>query len=72
MSKTKSGLGLISEFDDNLKPCPFCGAEAHIMHVEFNDQDIWYTPQCFKCPCGWQYNYKTIEEAIEAWNTREL
>ena len=53
-----------------LLPCPFCGGEANLIAVDYNDGDIWYRPECSECKCGWQENYETEDEAIEAWNTR--
>jgi ribosomal protein L37AE/L43A len=62
---------MILENDDRLKECPFCKGKAWLAHVEFNDGDIWYNPQCSKCNAGWNENYETKEEAIEAWNKRQ-
>jgi len=51
---------------ENLKPCPFCGAKAEILHYE-NDG---YLPECTKC-CGMVEKwFNTPEEAISAWNRR--
>jgi formate dehydrogenase maturation protein FdhE len=61
-------VGIVHEFDEKLKLCPFCGEMAWIEHVEFNDCDVWYNPQCSVCLCGWQENYETKIEAIEEWN----
>jgi len=61
-------MGITSEYNDKLKMCPFCGGEAYLTHVEFNDRDVWYNPQCSVCPGGWNESYETKEEAIEAWN----
>ncbi len=54
-----------------MKPCPFCGGEAWLAHIAFNDKDVWYHPECSNCSCGWQENYETTEEAIARWNTRK-
>ena len=53
-----------------LSQCPFCQSEASLVYIEFNDKTVWYTPQCSQCKAGWQENYETQQEAIEAWNTR--
>lgn len=69
-----------------LKPCPFCGADAHIGHVKYSrplDDMEWRdgTPvilafygQCLRC-AGTHRNiiaggYQTEAEAIAAWNAR--
>jgi Lar family restriction alleviation protein len=61
---------MILEPNEQLKPCPFCNGEAVLAHVEFKDGDIYYNPQCYECNAGWNENYETKEEAIEAWNKR--
>lgn len=61
---------------DELKPCPFCGGEAHTYAYRFRDQGkerkLWVC-QCKNC----RLNYPPIpvhceheSEAIEAWNRR--
>lgn len=62
-------MGINSEYNNELKDCPFCGGEAYLTHVEYND-DIWYNPNCSTCNCGWKENYETKKEAIKAWNKR--
>lgn len=49
-----------------LKPCPFCGGEA-----ELRDFGEKRNPYIF-CdgPCSFVMDGDTVEEAIEAWNTR--
>lgn len=49
-----------------LKPCPFCGGEAELR--DFGDKR---NPYIF-CdgPCSFVMDGDTVEEAIEAWNTR--
>lgn len=54
-----------------LNPCPFCSGEAVLIAVNFDDGDVYYRPQCSECQCGWQENYKTENEAINAWNIRK-
>jgi len=50
-------------------PCPFCGGEAktdeNIYHTA-NDWDVY----CDNCMIV--FTRKTKEDAIEAWNTREV
>ncbi len=54
-----------------LKPCPFCGGEAEIVHKPsgFDDLDFYWV-KC-KDECVTICNPETSEEeAIEVWNTR--
>lgn len=49
----------------NLKPCPFCGGEAHIEHGLVT----W----AVVCPCSSHVFYgceKDKAKTVEAWNTR--
>lgn len=62
--------GITYSPDNRLKKCPFCGGEAWLEHIPFPDGDVWYTPQCSECSCGWNRNYETKEDAIEDWNKR--
>ena len=48
--------------DTKLKPCPFCGGEAH-----FVNNDNWIA--CGDCGAETSY-FDTKEEATEAWNRR--
>ena len=53
-----------------LKPCPFCGAEAVVTkhHNRFTE---WYLCSCPKChisQTGSEYGFRF--EAVEAWNRR--
>lgn len=48
-----------------LKPCPFCGGEAHIhMHDRFGIE-------CEECGMGLGCIKETEVEAIKAWNKRQ-
>ena len=53
--------------ETKLKPCPFCGSEAHI--EERKMVRIWYEVRCDNCDAGTGI-WKTPDEAIKAWNTR--
>lgn len=62
---------------DKLKPCPFCGSEAWMIYT--NDNHKRPCIQCKfgafkepKCPLSHlvAWDYKTEQEAIEAWNRR--
>lgn len=64
--------------NQELKPCPFCGAKARTLKVWNNvfGIDLWYVG-CdvghTYCPCHvWNLSplYTTEELAVEIWNTR--
>ena len=60
-------------FDDiKLKPCPFCGEEAHITFSNDNHRRPYVECDTLHCAGNktYQWHYKTIEEAVEAWNRR--
>lgn len=53
-----------------LKPCPFCGGEAEIKHVDwFEPGNYAYGAKCEKCGAESRIG-DTEAEAIAAWNTR--
>ena len=60
-----------------LKSCPFCGGEAELTHTNDNNHypfvrckyGAYLKPKCMANMYPW-LNYKTDEEAIEAWNRR--
>lgn len=56
----------MSNIDDKLKQCPFCGWGATLRPIGC---DGWY----IKCPnCGLETDvFESLEEAIEYWNTRQ-
>ena len=55
-----------------LKPCPFCGSLGEV-HKKRNLDT--YIVECTNnsCPASYMigYDYECIEEAVEAWNTRQ-
>lgn len=55
-----------------LKQCPFCGSEAAIIDTgDYFPKMIFYRIIC-KSSCTMQARlYRTIEESVKAWNTRE-
>lgn len=62
---------------EQLKPCPFCGDEAileNCIHGTLSNWHFWSVSctakSCDIHPCAGYFNSK--QEAIEAWNRREL
>ena len=57
---------------EELKPCPFCGGEAHMIRDKLTTspkREIYYRVVCSKCPCViGVFMYE--DEAVEAWNRR--
>lgn len=56
----------------DLKPCPFCGGEAHIKEV-VSACEMLYTVGCSDSECMGYETWllkPTKEEAIAAWNRR--
>lgn len=59
-----------------LKPCPFCGGEASVKVLEYDDDcKVWgvFCEQDLESEYSHGHfvdNYPTEAEAIEAWNTR--
>lgn len=64
--------------ESELKPCPFCGGQAHIAQYvgEFvrnakHSRTEHYNAYCIECEqCGIQTLPDTIENLIHFWNTR--
>lgn len=55
-----------------LKPCPFCGGEAKIIHA--NDVTLPYRVRCKNINCDVRPSttwFKYEEDAITKWNTRK-
>ena len=57
-------------FEEELKPCPFCGGEAKLHEQKHREYASTYYVECKNCEC------KTIEflnkdDACERWNTRK-
>ena len=57
-----------------LKPCPFCGAEAIIVYSVKDDTYVCgcgcFTSGCMGDARKYLHRFKTKEEAIAAWNRR--
>ncbi len=61
----------------DLKPCPFCGGEAHVSYYETeslwsHDQVTYTKVSCDECDISLQSEPGYETEAIQAWNTRAL
>ena len=64
-----------TEIHVSMERCPFCQSEGMIVednypNFDFKEYETWYHPECTKCPCMWEEAYKTIQEALDAWNKR--
>ena len=60
---------------DGLLPCPFCGGEAFLTKYVSSNKEPDYYVECGTdgCPmCLGGLVYPTEDEAIKAWNRREL
>lgn len=55
------------EKQKNLKPCPFCGAEARIIKHHGRD---WYIAVCNDCGASRGDFSHSRKEAAESWNQR--
>lgn len=54
-----------------LKPCPFCGGEAHSMQHRSGDEDIFYTTiGCKSCFVSTADFEDAPKDAAASWNTR--
>jgi Lar family restriction alleviation protein len=56
------------EYNEELKPCPFCGGEARIIDFE-DDEYRYYQICCTKCKCKMDAHIGK-HNAIDAWNRR--
>ena len=58
-----------------LKPCPFCGSEAHLMGSGKDDESL-FDVICLNRKCtlraGTQISFFTADSAISAWNNRTI
>ena len=55
---------------DKLKPCPFCGGEAHIQMHEFVGCANTYGVVCLGCGVETRQFYESKSETVKMWNTR--
>ena len=55
---------------DELKPCPFCGAEGKLIRHIYHKLNDTFGVECLGCKAQtWQF-FSDREDAIEAWNRR--
>ena len=55
------------EFQNEQKPCPFCGGKVRIL---YNSESERYEVECKKCYCTVMQYSECKDEAIKAWNRR--
>lgn len=57
--------------ENEIKSCPFCNVEAHMLVDRISPYIVAYTPECMnpKC-CATMGRFCTEKEAIQAWNNR--
>lgn len=69
---TLNALETLEQEMIELKPCPFCGRDAHIINTgNYFPNAVFYRIVC-ESSCTMQGRmYKTIEAAAKEWNTRE-
>ena len=54
---------------ENLKICPFCGGEAFLVDDDEKNYGVYIA--CSKC-CSSTEIFKTKDEALISWNTRQI
>ena len=59
-------------YQDELKPCPFCGGMAEIVIIRYHiHDDSLIVVRCSRCISGTRiFNEQKVDAAISAWNTR--
>ena len=60
------------DWNEQLKPCPFCGGEAELRSFtsKGNNQKIWWYVTCQNCEVYIESCFETQKQAIYAWNLR--
>lgn len=56
--------------NEELKPCPFCGGQAHIQECKGSLGKITYTVMCNKCRAVNSGFLLDRDGAIQSWNRR--
>jgi Lar family restriction alleviation protein len=66
----------MTQADDALKPCPFCGGEAEHSVGKTGDGKPWHYVECVECGASGpnspyaDHNIAVVQFRAEAWNTR--
>jgi len=55
---------------DELKPCPFCGAEGKLKRHIYHELDDTFGVICSACEAQTSQFFIERDDAIEAWNRR--
>jgi Lar family restriction alleviation protein len=55
---------------EELRPCPFCGGEAEIIHLYDGDNEGGSCVQCKKCFSSGNVEFDFKENFIKNWNRR--
>ena len=58
------------EFRDNVKPCPFCGAEARILIMTYDNNVEEYKVVCPHCGISQKEYIASKDLAVTMWNRR--
>lgn len=59
--------------DENVLPCPFCGSDAKLLHLVYDEEMVWGVFCVRDLTSEYHHghfvdNYATGKEAIDAWN----
>lgn len=54
-----------------LKPCPFCGGEAHVYETVNGGTRKLYWIECLKCYAESPKSLDLPQDSIDAWNRRD-
>ena len=55
---------------DDLKPCPFCGSEAEIVHITEGDNAGGSCVCCTRCMASSNVDFGRKENFVSNWNRR--
>lgn len=56
--------------DIDLKPCPFCGGDAEIVHINDGENEGGSCVQCSRCLASSNVEFEFKENFIDNWNRR--
>lgn len=63
-------MGMESQRDEGLKPCPFCGGEAEIIHLDDGDNAGGSCVCCTRCQASGNVEFGRKENFVDNWNRR--